>query len=171
MGRLLASTLNDKEDHTISILSRNKFLASAPSRVSEAFGWLGESFLEANENVKIRDWDGGDLLDIVGCDWMGWQEDVLKKADVVVNMVGGYTEQRSMACERIIRESVNVNPGAKQIIVSMSDIDLKTKLKIDRAKLCEDMLLTNCPGSICIRAQMKDLKGACEQIMNAMEVE
>jgi hypothetical protein len=171
MGRLLASTLNDKETHSISILSRNKFLASAPSKVSEAFGWLGESFLEANENVRIRDWDGGDLLDIVGCDWMGWQEDVLKQADVVVNMVGGYTEQRSMACERIVRESLSVNPGAKQIIVSMSDKDLQTKLKIDRAKLCEDMLLTNCPGSHCIRAEMYDVDGACEQIMGVIEVE
>ena len=71
MGRRLASNLNDEGKHSITILSRNKFLASAPTKVSEAFGWLGESFLEANENVKLRDWDGGDLLDIVGCDWMG----------------------------------------------------------------------------------------------------
>ena len=45
MGRLLASTLNDKETHSISILSRNKFLASTPTKVSEAFGWLGESLI------------------------------------------------------------------------------------------------------------------------------
>ena len=170
MGRQLASNLNENGKHSITILSRNKFLASAPARVSEAFGWLGSSFLEANENVKIRDWDGGDLLDIVGCDWMGWQDDTLKQADVVVNMVGGYTEQRSMACERIIRQSLSVNPSAKQVIVSMADKDLKTKLKIDRAKLCEDMLISNCPGSHCVRAEMNDIKGACGQIMDLIEV-
>ena len=50
--------------------------------------------------MALRDWDGGDPLDIVGADWIGWQDDALKVADVVVKLVGGYTEQRVLATER-----------------------------------------------------------------------
>ncbi len=80
VGRLLASTLHNQNDsqHQITILTRNSFLASSPSRVSGDFGWLGRAFLEEHESVRLRDWDGGDLLDIVGCDFLGWQEDALK---------------------------------------------------------------------------------------------
>merc|ERR1712071_541374 len=80
VGRLLSSTLtNSKSGHTVTILCRNKFLASAPSRVSSDFGWVGKSFLDKNPNVNLRDWDGGDLLDIVGCDWMGSSREKVKK--------------------------------------------------------------------------------------------
>lgn len=51
-------------DHDVRVLTRNSFLASAPNRVTEAFGYLGKKFLEKNPHVKLRDWDGGDLLDI-----------------------------------------------------------------------------------------------------------
>ena len=107
LGKAVASNLSQ---HSVTILSRNAFLASAPSRVTENFGWVGRNFLDKNQHVRIRDWDGGDLLDIVGCDWIGWQDDALKPADVVINLVGGYTQQRIMATERIVRESLRVNP-------------------------------------------------------------
>jgi len=167
VGRLLSSTLHSQnKGHEITVLCRNAFLASAPSRVSGDFGWLGEVFLNTHYSVQLRDWDGGDLLDIVGCDWQGWQDDALPKADVIVNLVGGYTEQRTMACERLVRESLRLNPAAKQILLSMNDADLKTSLKKNRAKACEDMLTTNCLNSVCLRAEMFDVKGANNQIMD-----
>mmetsp|Transcript_22185 Transcript_22185/g.32832 ORF Transcript_22185/g.32832 Transcript_22185/m.32832 type:complete len:203 (+) Transcript_22185:116-724(+) len=170
VGRLLSSTLHSQEkQHDITILCRNSFLASAPAKVSGDFGWLGEGFLEKHDSVQLRDWDGGDLLDIVGCDWQGWQDDALPKADVVVNLVGGYTEQRTMACERIVRESLRLNPSAKQVLLSMDDEDLKISLKTNRAKACEDMLSSNCQDVVCLRAQMYDVKGACKQIMDVID--
>lgn len=168
VGRYLSSTL-DNEGHKVTILSRNAFLASAPARVSTDFGWLGSSFLEENESVKLRDWDGGDLTDIVGCDWMGWQEDTLKNADCIINLVGGYTEQRVMACERIIRESLRCNTTAKQILLSLEDVDLVTTLKKNRAKKCEDMLLANCAGSVCLRGELNDMENTCSKIMDAIK--
>ena len=166
IGRELSSILhNQNTGHKINILTRNKFLASAPARVTGEFGWLGESFLEVHDSVALRDWDGGDLLDIVGCDWMGWQDDALNDADCVINLVGGYTQQRNMACERIIRESLSCNPAAKQILLSLDDVDLVTTLKKTRAKECEDMYSSNCVGSVCIRAELNDVKGSCEQIL------
>ena len=109
------------------------------------------------------------MLDIVGCDFLGWQEDTLQKADIVVNLVGGYTEQRTMACERIVRESLRVNPSAKQVILSMADDDLRITLKKNRAKACEDMLEANCMDSVCLRAEMNDVNGACGQIMKVID--
>ena len=170
VGKLLSSTLhNQKKGHEIKILCRNAFLASTPARVSGDFGWLGESFLNKHTSVELRDWDGGDLLDIVGCDWQGWQEDVLPKADIVVNLVGGYTEQRTMACERLVRETYRLNPRVKHVILSMADIDLKTTLKKNRAKQCEDMLTANCADVVCLRAEMFDVKGANDQILNIID--
>lgn len=169
IGRELSSKLHNlNAGHKITILTRNKFLASAPARVSTDFGWLGESFLEAHDSISLRDWDGGDLLDIVGCDWMGWQEDALKGADCVVNLVGGYTEQRTMACERLIRESFSFKSSAKQILLSLDDVDLVTSLKKKRAKECEDMLTKNCVGSVCLRAEMYDVKGSTEKLMDVI---
>ncbi|GMI37345.1 hypothetical protein TeGR_g5100 [Tetraparma gracilis] len=86
--------------HSVTVLCRNAFLASAPSRASGDFGHLGAPFLARNAHVALRDWDGGDLLDIVGQDWVGWQ-DVLGEADVLVNAVGGYTGQRLLAQRRL----------------------------------------------------------------------
>jgi hypothetical protein len=180
VGRLLASTLHKEQQqqqqqqqnkqHKITILSRNAFLASAPSKVSEAFGWLGESFLNQNYSIKLRDWDGGDLLDIVGSDWMGWQDDVLPDADVIVNLVGGYTQQRTMACERLVRESLTKckNPNVQHILLSLDDEDLKISLKKKRAKECEDMLSNNCVHVSCLRAELNDVQGACDEILKVI---
>jgi len=168
VGNLLGSMLDEK-NHKTSVLCRNAFLASAPARVSGDFGWLGEGYLRKHPSVQLRDWDGGDMLDIVGCDFLGWQDDTLKKADVVVNLVGGYTNQRTMACERIVRESLRVNPSAKHILLSLDDVDLVTTLKKDRAKECEEMLTANCSDSICFRRESGDVKGACANIMKVID--
>ena len=58
VGRELSSKLV-QDGHDVTILCRNAFLAAAPSRVSSDFGWLGQSFLENNPGIKLRDWDGG----------------------------------------------------------------------------------------------------------------
>eukprot|EP00557_Chaetoceros_sp_GSL56_P003060 CAMPEP_0176492540 /NCGR_PEP_ID=MMETSP0200_2-20121128/9061_1 /TAXON_ID=947934 /ORGANISM="Chaetoceros sp., Strain GSL56" /LENGTH=227 /DNA_ID=CAMNT_0017890125 /DNA_START=60 /DNA_END=743 /DNA_ORIENTATION=- len=182
VGRLLSSTLHqqqqNKEDDNnnntnnskITILCRNAFLASTPTRVSGDFGWLGESFLNQNYSIRLRDWDGGDLLDIVGCDWMGWQDDVLPDADVIVNLVGGYTQQRTMACERLVRESLArcKKPNVQHILMSMDDEDLKISLKKKRAKECEDMLIANCLNVACLRAELNDVQRACDKIMDVI---
>ena len=176
VGRLLASSLSKSETpHTVTILARNAFLASAPNRVSTDFGWLGESFLENSPGVYIRDWDGGDLLDIVGCDWMGWQEDTLKNADIVVNLVGGYTNQRVMATERIVRESLSVNPTALQITVSPIEEELRKyspgliETKLKRINTCEEMVKANCLSSACLRVEMNDAKQICSQILEVID--
>lgn len=180
VGRLLASTLHKEQqnqqqqqqlsNNKITILSRNAFLASTPSKVSEAFGWLGESFLNQNYSIRLRDWDGGDLLDIVGCDWMGWQEEVLPDADVIVNLVGGYTQQRTMACERLVRESLTwcKKPTVKHILLSLDDEDLKISIKKKRAKECEDLYTRNCIHVACLRAELNDVQGACDEIMKVI---
>ena len=120
--------------------------------MSGDFGWVGESFLKRNPHVKLRDWDGGDLLDIVGQDWVGWQDDTLAKADVVINLCGGFTEQRVMATERIVRESFRVNKNALQVVVSPTEEDLPAvspgavTMKKQRIETCEEMVTTNCPN-------------------------
>ena len=172
LGKLVASKLiNDK----VTILCRNSFLASAPNKVTEAFGWVGASFLERNPNVKLRDWDGGDLLDIVGQDWVGWQDDALAKADVVVNLCGGYTQQRNMATERIVRESLRVNPRALQLTVSPTVEDLKVltpgmvTMKTKRLQECEDMVQNNCVNFKCLRLEAYNLEGNCQLIVDAIQ--
>merc|ERR1712071_23396 len=176
VGRLLSSTLtNSKSGHTVTILCRNKFLASAPSRVSSDFGWVGKSFLDKNPNVNLRDWDGGDLLDIVGCDWMGWQEDTLTQADIVVNLVGGYTQQRVMATERIVRESLRVNRDALQITVSPLEDEMRKyspgmiDAKLERLKTCEEMVEQNCLSSVCLRVEMNDVTGICDSVLEVID--
>ena len=172
LGKLVASKL---PAHSVTILSRNSFLASTPSRVTESWGWVGQSYLDKFPHVTIRDWDGGDLLDIVGCDWIGWQDDTLKPADVVVNLVGGYTEQRVMATERIVRESLQVNPKALQITVAPTDEDLKAlspgmlTMKSKRLQKCEDMVTQNCRNSKCLRLEAYELDKSCEEILKAIE--
>ena len=63
LGRALSSSLV-RDGHDVTILCRNAFLAAAPARVTTEFGWLGKSFLEKHPSIKLRDWDGGDLLDM-----------------------------------------------------------------------------------------------------------
>lgn len=168
VGQTLASRLGP-EGHEVTILARNTFLASAPARVSGDYGWVGEVFLRNNPHVRLRDWDGGDLLDIVGKDWVGWQDDALPSADVVVNLVGGFTEQRSMAAERLIRESLRLNPGVPQITLSPIDDDIDLKIKKDRVAMCEQMVSDNCATSACIRAETNDIDGACKQILDIIK--
>ena len=123
----------------------------------------------------MRDWDGGDLLDIVGCDWMGWQEDTLPNADIIINLVGGYTEQRVMATERIVRESFRLNRNALQITVSPLDEDIKNfspgalAAKLNRIETCENMVKNNCVSSMCLRAEFNDMKGINEKILQIVE--
>lgn len=173
VGRIVSSSLANN-GHDITILCRNAFLAATPNRVSEDFGWLGQSFMENNKNIRLRDWDGGDLLDIVGCDFLGWQDDALKPADIVINLTGGYTEQRVMATERIVRESLSVNPNALQITVSPTDEQLAIfskgllKKKIERVKICEDMVKQNCLSSVCLREEFNDINTICEDIISAV---
>jgi hypothetical protein len=171
LGKLVATKLiGDK----VTILCRNSFLAAAPNKVTEAFGWVGASFLERNPHVKLRDWDGGDLLDIVGQDWVGWQDDALAEADVVVNLCGGYTKQRNMATERIVRESLRVNPRALQLTVSPMVEDLKVltpgmvTMKTKRLQECEDMVQKNCINSKCLRLEAYNMPGNCQQIIDAI---
>ena len=173
LGKGLAGALGPR--HKVTILSRNAYLASAPNRVTEAFGWVGESFLKKNPQVKIRDWDGGDLLDIVGQDWVGWQQDTLAKADVVVNLCGGYTQQRNMATERIVRESLSVNPDALQVTVSPTEEDLELvspgamTMKLDRIKQCEEMVSVNCANHVCLRFEANRIEENCQKLKEVIE--
>jgi hypothetical protein len=171
LGRNVAARLCD---HTVTILSRNAFLASTPTRVTEQFGWLGYYYLEENPHVSIRDWDGGDLTDIVGCDFLGWQDDTLPMADVIVNLVGGYTKQREMATERIVRESLRLNPMALQITVSPKVEDLRVltpgafQMKVERLQLCEDMVMKNCLHSKSLRLNAFDTDNSVQIIVESI---
>mmetsp|Transcript_23318 Transcript_23318/g.43819 ORF Transcript_23318/g.43819 Transcript_23318/m.43819 type:complete len:230 (+) Transcript_23318:181-870(+) len=154
LGRVLISSLlsplpSGKVENYVTVLSRNCFLASAPNRVSADFGFLGQKFVDkyAN-NMAMRDWDGGDLLDIVGKDWVGWEE-VLEKADVVVNLCGGFTVQREQAQQRLsdaIRSTETRNNRViKQIIIAPTDEVIPTlspvaiSAKVKRLEKCEDI--------------------------------
>lgn len=172
-GATLSSALAN-DGHDVTILCRNAFLAGAPTRVSSDFGWLGQGFLEKHPGIKLRDWDGGDLLDIVGQDWLGWQDDTLVKADAIVNLVGGYTQQREMAAERIVRESLRVNPTALQITVSPMDDELRIispgmpTTKIARLKQCEDLVSANCANFVCLRLEANRVEEECDRIKNVI---
>ena len=170
IGATLASKLAN-DGHDVAILCRNAYLAASPARVTSEFGWVGEKFLSNNPSIKLRDWDGGDLLDIVGQDFLGWQDDTLTKADAVVNLVGGFTQQREMATERIVRESLRVNPSALQITVSPKDEELGIvsgpggqTAKIARLKLCEDMVKMNCANFECLRLEANRVEEECDKI-------
>jgi hypothetical protein len=173
-GRLGPRVAAQLSDHRVTILARNAFLASTPNRVTEQFGWVGSYFLEECPHVSIRDWDGGDMTDIVGCDFLGWQEDTLTDADVVVNLVGGYTKQREMATERIVRESLRVNPRALQVTVSPKVEDLKAlspgafTMKVSRLKMCEDMVEKNCLNSKCLRLEAFDVENSVKTIVDSI---
>jgi hypothetical protein len=173
-GKLGPKVAAKLSDHKVTLLSRNGFLASAPARVTGTFGWVGRSFLENNPHVSIRDWDGGDMTDIVGCDFLGWQEDALKDANVVVNLVGGYTQQREMAAERIVRESLRINPTAHQIVVSPAEDDLRAltpgafTMKVGRLRKCEEMVTQNCMSSNCLRLEAFDADNSIQAIVDAV---
>lgn len=42
------------QDHQVTVLCRNAFLAATPSRVTKDFGWVGAKFLQKNPHVKLR---------------------------------------------------------------------------------------------------------------------
>jgi hypothetical protein len=163
---------------TVTILTRNSFLASTPTRVSEDYGHLGKAFVEKfqkKKNLILRDWDGGDLLDIVGRDWMGWQRDVLPKADVILHLTGGgFTEQRVMACERLVRESLKHNPRAHHITVNPSAELLAAmspglkSVKTGRIERCEAMVRENCRQYTCLRIGQRDLTVGCQTILDTL---
>mmetsp|Transcript_7944 Transcript_7944/g.16394 ORF Transcript_7944/g.16394 Transcript_7944/m.16394 type:complete len:213 (-) Transcript_7944:2267-2905(-) len=172
LGRMLLPKLFD---HDVTVLTRNSFLASAPNKVTEVFGYLGEGFLKRHPHVSLRDWDGGDLLDIVGQDFLGWQEDALKTADVVVHLVGGYTEQREMATERLVRESLRINRGAVHVTVNPIEEEITrispgmVTLKTKRIQKCESMVRDNCSNSRCLRLEAFKDKEACEEIFETIQ--
>ena len=178
VGRALAPRLGDVD---VTILTRNAFLAAAPSRVTEQFGYFGQALLAQNPHVKLRDWDGGDLLDIVGQDWMGWQQDCLTNADVVVHLTGGYTTQRVMACERLIRESyafhkdkmqsllhVTVNPTEQDLALAPPLI-VSPDIKRQRIAQCEAMVQANCPNYKCLRVEANRIDDVCAQIEQTIQ--
>ena len=171
-----SSSVSSQPPYNITLLARNAFLAATPTRVSHDYGWVGAAFLNHfRGTVQLRDWDGGDLLDIVGQDWIGWQDDTLAYADCVIHGTGGgYTAQRVQACERLVRESLRVNPRALHITVHPTD-DLLAQLspglstvKQARIQLCEDMVRTNLPRSICLRIPDRPVEAVCERIVAAM---
>jgi hypothetical protein len=143
--------------------------------VSKDFGWVGQSFLKFHPGITLRDWDGGDLLDIVGRDWMGWQEDALKGADVVVHLVGGFTNQRAMAAERLVRESLVHCPDALQVTVGPTLEDLPgfspgvTSLKESRLVECERLVQGNCRFSKCLRIEAFRLQQGCDEIVAVVD--
>lgn len=73
-----------------------------------------------------------------------------------------------MATERIVRESLRVNPNAMQITISPIDDDLPMKMKRDRVTMCEKMVKENCLHSECFRAEVNDIDGACKNIMKVI---
>jgi len=110
------------------------------------------------------------LLDIVGQDWLGWQEDALVKADVIIHLVGGYTEQRVMACERLIRESLSYNRDAKHITVNPIDADVSAPkgFKLERIQQCEGLVSSNCQKYECLRVEGFDEEGICRALVAAI---
>lgn len=172
LGKLLLPKL---VDHDVTVLTRNSFLASAPNKVTDTFGYLGKGFLAKHPHVRLRDWDGGDLLDIVGSDFLGWQEDALKNADVVVHLFGGYTEQREMATERLVRESFQFNKGAVHVAVNPIEDEITfispgmVTVKKNRVQKCEDMVRENCSNSRCLRLEAFKDEEACQEIFETIQ--
>ena len=161
------------EEHEVTLLARNAFLAATPSRVTNDYGWVGAGFLQQNPHVRLRDWDGGDLLDIVGQDWMGWQDDALRPADIVVHLTGGgFTEQRVLACERLVRESMRVNPRALHVTVNPTNELLSSYLspgipavKRQRIERCEALVRENCVNHVCLRLNERKVDQVCQAIV------
>lgn len=172
MGKTLASLLTGDD---VVILTRNSFLAGTPNRVTEQFGWVGSRFLNQNPHVSLRDWDGGDLTDIVGQDWLGWQDDALAQADVVVHLVGGFTEQRVMACERLVREAHRINSDVLHITVNPLEEEIgalspsATSSKSSRILKCEEMVKENCSNSSCLRLECYRLEKGCRKIKQVID--
>jgi len=172
LGKLLLPKLLD---HDVIVLTRNSFLASAPNRVTEAFGYLGEGYLRKYPHVQLRDWDGGDLLEIVGQDFIGWQDDALQNTDVIVHLVGGYTQQREMATERLVRESLRINPSVAHVTVNPLEKEIPKispgmlTLKTKRIQDCETMVKENIKNNRCLRLEAFRDEHACEKIFDSIK--
>lgn len=172
IGRLLLPKL---DDHDVTVLTRNSFLASAPNRVTGTFGYLGEGYLRKHQHVKLRDWDGGDMLEIVGKDFIGWQDDALKPADVIIHLCGGFTEQREMVTERLVRESLRLNKGATHIVVNPKEGEIKNlspgmmTLKTKRINKCEKMVSDNCSNSRCLRVEAFREEATVQEIFDTIQ--
>lgn len=173
VGQLAA---NSNENDSITILTRNAFLAKTPTRVSEDYGWMGEGFLKKyGSRCSLRDWDGGDLLDIVGQDWLGWQQDVLPKTNIMVHLVGGgFAPHRVMACERLVRETqsfdmmyhITVNPSEDLLRVVSPGL-LSTKMS--RIHTCEEMVKENCQNKVLLRIGEYKVESACRKILDTID--
>jgi len=82
-----------------------------------------------------------------------------------------------MATERLVRESLNFASSAVAFVtVSPTEEDVKVHskgmypVKLQRLKLCEDMVKENCAGmTYCLRCDMFDVKGVCEEICKVLE--
>mmetsp|Transcript_27732 Transcript_27732/g.58277 ORF Transcript_27732/g.58277 Transcript_27732/m.58277 type:complete len:85 (-) Transcript_27732:76-330(-) len=79
-----------------------------------------------------------------------------------------------MAQERIVRESLRVNPMALQITVGPKDEELKIitpgayAAKVARLKHCEDLVSVNCGSYECIRIEANRIDDSCERIKKAI---
>jgi hypothetical protein len=173
IGKALSSNLAN-DGHSVTILCRNAYLAASPIRASADYGWLGKSFLEKHPTIALSDWDGGDLLDIVGREFLGWQEDTLTKTDAVINLVGGFTIQREMAAERIVRESLRVNPTALQVTVGPREEELSMispgaySIKVGRLQKCEEYVSFNCINYECLRIEANRVDEECHRIKDVI---
>ena len=80
-----------------------------------------------------------------------------------------------MATERIVRESLSVNPEALQVTVSPTDADLAivspgaAKMKKNRIQLCEDMVSKNCMNSECMRLEANRMEENCKKLKKVIE--
>jgi len=171
-GRLGSSVASQLYGHKVMLLSRNAHLATAATSVNGGSGCVGKLYLNENPHVAVRDWDGG-----VGSNCVGWQDDALKGADVIVNLVGDYTPKRVMATERLVQESKRLNPQALQITVSPKSGDSVRSLvsgaygKVEeRLEKCEEMVKGKCLYSKCLRLDggKQHFRNNVEEIVNAI---
>jgi len=99
------------QEGNVLVLARNGYLATAKERVSGDFGYLGPK-IHKLKGVLVRDWDGGDLLDITGDTWLGWQGDVAAfQADAAVMLTGCLTDARLKGVERIADAFTGMAPA------------------------------------------------------------
>ena len=112
VGRRFIDLVGGKKSNDVLVLGRNGFLASAPGRVSHDYGYLGPKLMKKT-GAKIRDWDGGDILDITGDTWIGWQDDVANfKGDVAISFTGCLYDARVMAVDRLVTAFSGMGEGS-----------------------------------------------------------
>jgi len=80
-----------------------------------------------------------------------------------------------MACERLVRESLRVNPRALHITVNPTDELLSfispgiPTIKKQRIEQCEAMVRENCSNHVCLRVDERKVEAVCEAIANAVQ--